>query len=60
MIADVTAGFMFRIDQGAVDLHVENAAVARDEFRDDSEFILDGGRQTGGDRVVVSDLAELD
>jgi hypothetical protein len=60
VVADVAPGPVLRPDQVPVDRHVEDAAVAGDEPGLDLEFLLDRGRQTGGDGIVVSDAAVLD
>jgi hypothetical protein len=60
VVANVSAGLVFGVDQRAVDLHVEDAAVAGDELGLRAELRFDRVRQTGGDGIVVSDLAELD
>jgi hypothetical protein len=56
----VATRFVLRVHERAIDIHVEDASVARDERGLDAEFLLDRIRQTGGDRVVVSGLAVLD
>ena len=57
------AGLVLRVDLVTVDRHVEDAAIALDEFHVDAEAvaqpILDGGRQTGGLREIVSAHAVL-
>jgi hypothetical protein len=47
-------GFVLAVDSLAIDVDIEHAAAAADEFRLDVEFILDSGRQTGGLGQVVS------
>ena len=48
---------MFREDERAVPLHVEDSSGARDEFGRDAVLLLDPGRQTGSLRFVVSTCA---
>jgi hypothetical protein len=60
VVPDVAAGLVLRVHQLSVDLDVEDASVARDLPDPDSELLLDRCRQTGGNRIVVSDLAEGD
>jgi hypothetical protein len=57
-VADMPSRLVFGVDQSPVDDDVEDAAVARDLLGPDTEYRLEGGRQTGGQGVVVSDLAE--
>ena len=45
---------VLRVDELAVEGHVEDAAVAPREVSGDAEGVLDGGLQTGGLGVVVS------
>src|SRR5262249_54727708 len=47
-------------DELPIHLHLEGAAGALDELRLHSEFLLDGGGQTGRPGLVVSDPAVLD
>jgi len=47
-------GFVFAVNEPAVNLDVEDASGPLDERWLNAEFVLDGGRQTGGFRVVVS------
>ena len=58
------AGLVLRVDLATVDLHVEDAAVALDELHFNAgtgaQTFLDGGRQTGGLREIISAHAVLD
>jgi hypothetical protein len=60
IVADVPARLVLGVDERAVDLDVEDPVVARDLRDAGPELLLDGFRQTGGDGVVVSDVAERD
>ncbi len=53
------AGFLLAVDQISVDFDVEDSPAALDEFDVDPEFGLNGIRQTGGSRRVVSLYAIL-
>ena len=53
------AGFLLAVDQISVDFDVEDSPAALDEFDVEPEFGLDGIRQTGGLRRVVSLYAIL-
>ncbi len=48
------AGFLFRVDQLAVDLDVEDSAAALDQSGLFSESFLKFGHQTGGFGIVIS------
>jgi hypothetical protein len=49
-----TTGLVLAVNEPAVNLDVEDASGPLDKRRLDVEFVLDGGRQTGGFGVVVS------
>jgi hypothetical protein len=51
---------VLRKEELAVHGHVENAASAVDEDGIDSEFLLDGGRETRSPWLIVSNHAILD
>ncbi|GEM_PF-2481179 len=48
------AGLMLRVDESAIDLHIENPAAAFDEFGINPGSCFDCVRQTGGFGRVVS------
>lgn len=54
------ARFVFAPNLLTVDMHVEHAARPLDELGRHVELLLDGFRQTGGAREVVSLRAVLD
>ena len=54
------AALVFGEDEFTVGDDIENAVVAADEFGFDLQFLLQGGRQTGGLRQVVSTAAVFD
>jgi hypothetical protein len=56
----VTPRLELRIDELSVDLHIEDPSGTGDQLGFDSELLLDRAGQTGGDGIIVSDLAELD
>jgi hypothetical protein len=60
VVLDVASGRVLRIEKLAVRSDVEDASIARDELDVDSEFFVNRFRQTGGNRIVVSDLAKFD
>jgi len=60
VVADVTPRLELGVDESPVDLDVEDPVVAGDLRDLRAELLLDGFRQTGGDGVVVSDVAERD
>ena len=50
-------GLVLRVDEGAVDLDVEDAAPARDQLGVDAERFFQTGSQTDRFRLVVSGVA---
>jgi hypothetical protein len=58
--ADVSSGLALGVDPLSVDDDVEHAATSGDQPGLHAELTFDCLRQTGGDGIVVSDLAELD
>jgi len=56
----VAARGLLGVDQVAVQDHLEDAAGGRDQLGVQIELVLELGRQTGGDGLVVSDLAVFD